>query len=105
MKQITEGERKKLIKELGKIGKLPKRSSKKTKVMAELVAWMDKLGFLKFRAYADGVMYKGAVGEYTKLNIKNGKRGYLGDFAGRRVIVICIGSGSYFSRNYMVGAI
>ncbi|MGD9818293.1 MAG: hypothetical protein AB7V04_06295 [Desulfomonilaceae bacterium] len=79
-------------------------TKEKRSAMVDLVHLLKDKGYIEFGA--DAKQYASIrVGESFLYNVPENKTGYLMPFRGQLVRIVCVGSGSYQRRSFMVGKI
>jgi hypothetical protein len=69
----------------------------------EMISFMKKHGFTIFPSTYRGCFGLRCVGEQMVIDLPPKRKGYLSPYKGKRVRVLCIGSGRHSDREYAAG--
>ena len=89
---------------LTKIGELTTFTKKKQDLVRDLIKLGKKKKYIIFWGYTHRY-FIGRVGQSFIYKVPKNKRGNLAKFEGKKIRVICIGSGVRFIRQYMAGIV
>ena len=86
------------------ISKYKANTKSKRTLMHEVRDLMEQHGYISFAAQSQNY-FLSRVGTSYLYDVPNTKRGKLRVFRGKRIRVVCIGSGKTFRRQYMAGIV
>ena len=84
--------------------KFPTMAVERRAVIEQAIALMEKKGYISFAGQTQN-HFLSRVGTSYLYDVPKGKTGHLKPFRGKRVRVVCVGSGKHSERQYMAGEI